>query len=307
MRVSQAGIEMLHRVLPSFSISQGGIEYLNKAAPCVTHLAQIWAIKRSDGETLRFTSLDRDLEWGGQTYHACGSMSPSASENAAEAGSVGNIDLTGLVAAGYVTETDLQGGKYDGARVRAVLVPWKGAASVRVLLDGTFGRVEFDDRSFTVEVTGSGGRLAQTPLVRTMKPGCDYVFGDRYCGRSLDGLIVSGAVETSGDGRNFTDSARSEAAGYFTNGIVAFISGNNGGVEARIKEHGDGGQFTLWPRLTFPIAAGDEYEMTPGCSQHRESDGGTNGCISWDNFVNYGGEPDSPGGDAVARRPDVKK
>lgn len=307
VRIAQAAAEVLHRVLPQFSLSQAGVEYLHKAQPCTTRWAQVWTIARADGEVLRFTSLDRTLDFGGATYAACDSLSPSAAENAAEAGSVGNMELTGLVAAGAVSEADLMAGRYDGAQVSARLIDWRSKAVIRVLLNGTFGAVSFDNRSFTVEVIGAGARLAQTPLVKVLRPTCPYLFGDPDCGKDLSGLIVSGTVGESIDGRRFVDATRGEPAGYFSNGRVIFTSGDNAGVAAEIETHEAGGRFTLWPRLGFAIRAGDAYQLIPGCSQAKASSGGTPGCQAWGNYVNFGGEPDVPGADKVAARPDVKK
>lgn len=307
IKVSQGGVEYLHRVQPVFAVSQAGVEYLHKAQPCVTQWAQVWTITRTDGAVLRFTSLDRDLPWRGNTYLSCNSLMPSASENSAEAGSVGNIELTGILAAGAVTEQELHSGLYDGAFVEAYLVPWQGLGSVRSLLRGTFGEVRYDGTGFTVEVIGSGARLAQTPLVRVMQPGCRDIFGGPVCQFDTASVTVTGTVEVANGQRGFTDSARGEAAGYFSRGRVTFTSGNNAGITAEIKEHAAGGVFTMWPRLAFGIEVGDTYEMIPGCTNMKESSGGTNGCSAWGNYDFYDGEPYAPGRDAVTKLPDVKK
>ena len=83
---AQAGVEVLHRVQPSFGVTQAGVEVLHKARPCTTRLAQIWIITRADGDVFRFTSLDRDLTFGGQTYTACHSLTPSASQSSRSGG-----------------------------------------------------------------------------------------------------------------------------------------------------------------------------------------------------------------------------
>jgi hypothetical protein len=81
---------------------------------------------------------------------------------------------------------------------------------------------------------------------------------------------------------------------------VTFTSGDNAGISAEIKEHTSGGNFTLWPRLAFRIDAGDQYTMTPGCTNLLEASGGTNGCTAWANADNYGGFPFVPGRDKVS-------
>ncbi len=290
MSVSQAGVEYIHRVQPTFSISQAGVEILYKSVPCGTRWAQIWTITRTDDEVFRFTSLDRVLEYppgSGIEYEACDSLVPSASENVANLDDAGTMDLSGAL--GTITEHALYTGLFDGAQVEAWLVPWDGEGNPKRLLKGTFGAVQQTQTAFKVELIGDGARLQQTPLVRALQPGCRWVFGDSNCQKDLGPLTVTGTVDSASGVREFIDAARAEAAGYFSRGRVTFTTGDNAGISAEIKEHATGGVFTLWPRLPFAIAAGDQYSMTPGCTLLKEASGGTNGCDAWDNFVNYGG------------------
>lgn len=301
LKVSQSGIEYLHRVIPTFSISQVGVEFLHKGLPCGTRLAQIWTIERTDGEVFRFTSLDRDLEYppgSGTVYQACDSMVPSASENVSEVGQLGSIDLSGAL--GTITEHALYSGLFDGAAAEAWLVPWSGEGTTRRLLKGTFGKVDQSQMTFKVELLGDGAKLEQTPLVTTLQPGCEWKFGSPQCGKDLGPLTVTGTIDSGIGQREFVDAARAEASGYFSRGRVTFTSGDNVGISAEIKEHAAGGNFVLWPRVPFAIAAGDTYSMTPGCTLLKEASGGTNGCDAWANYVNYGGFRDVPTKDKLS-------
>lgn len=306
VRVTQAGMEYLHRVLPGNRITQVGVEFLHKAMPCTTKLAQIWTITRTDGEVLRFTSLDRDLPWRGQVYQSCNSMTPSASESVAEVGGVGSIELAGLIASGAVAINDLMAGLFDNADVECWLVPWSGTQSPRLLLKGTFGQVEFTENTFKTDIIGDGAKLTQTPLISTLRPDCRFQFGDADCTKDLAPLTVTGTVEMGKGQRAFVDTDRAEAVGYFSRGKVTFTSGNNAGISAEIKEHAADGLFTLWPRLPFPIWAGDSYSMVPGCTNLKEVANGTNGCDAWANYVNYGGFRSVPGSDAIKKSADQK-
>lgn len=307
LSISQTGIEILHRVTPVFSVTQAGVEYLHKAVPCTTRWAQVWTITRTDGEVFRFTSLDRDLIWNGASYGACDSLVPSATEGAATAGAAGNMDLSGAVASGAISQHALAAGLFDGASVEAYLIAWDGFVTPRTLIRGTFGAVQHSETGFTVEILGDGAKLTQTPLVRVLQPDCRWQFGDPLtCGKDLGPLTVTGTVDIGSGARGFTDAARAEVVGYFSRGHVTFTTGDNAGIGAEIKEHHAGGSFTLWPCLAFPISAGDQYSMTPGCTNLQTSSGGTNGCDAWDNFVNFGGFPWVPGADKATAAADVK-
>lgn len=310
VRVDQAGAYVLVEVIPEFRVDQAGLYVLASGSPCTTQWAQIWTITRTDGEVFRFTSKDTDWTYLGQEYKACDSLVPSASEAVSEVDAAGNMDLSGAIGPDGITEQALYAGLFDGADVEAWLVAWQGFAVPKRLLKGTFGPVEQTQSGFKVEIVGDGGKLSQTPLIWLIQPGCRWIskggFGGPFCGVDLGPLTVTGTVDAGTGQRSFVDAARAETAGYFSNGRVTFTTGNNAGVSAEIKSHTSGGNFTLWPRLAFPIAAGDQYEMKPGCTGLHTASGGTNGCDAWNNKVRFGGFKRVPGSDQRNAAADVK-
>lgn len=297
-RVGQAGVNALVAITAEVRASAAGIYLLGQGSPCTTQWAQIWTIVRTDGEILRFTSKDTDWEYLGEEYKACDSLVPSASEEVSEVDAAGNMDLSGAIGPDGITKEDLYAGLFDGATVEAWVVPWSGQGRPRRLLKGTFGGVEQTKTGFKVEILGDGAKLMQTPLVSMVQPGCRWKFGDPVtCGKDLGPLTVTGTIDSATGQRSFVDAARAEAAGYFARGRVTFTTGANAGISAEIKEHTAGGNFELWPRLAFPISAGDQYSMTPGCTLLKESSGGTNGCEAWGQLARYGGFRMVPGRD----------
>lgn len=307
LHVTQGLVNVVGSVYPDFHVKQVPVLVVASSSPCGTRWCQVWTIRRTDGEIFRFTSLDRDFVLDGNTYQACDSLVPSASEAVSQVDTAGTMDLSGAIGEDGITEADLYAGLYDGATAEAWLVAWDGEGSPRRLLKGTFGQIEQTPTGFKVELIGDGGKLMQTPLVSLLQPGCRWQFGDSRCGVDLTPLTVTGTIDTGLGQRSFVDAARAEAAGYFSRGRVTFTSGSNAGISAEIKEHSAGGTFDLWPRLRFPIVAGDQYSMTPGCTNLKESSGGTNGCTAWGNFVNYGGFLSVPTKDKLTAAAVVKE
>lgn len=309
VRASQAGLYAFTAILPEVKATQAGMYMLGGSSACTTRLCQVWTITRTDGEVFRFTSKDTDWEWLGEEYKACDSLTPSASESVSEVDAAGSMDLSGAIGPDGITKEALYSGLFDGAEVEAWLVPWAGFSVPKLLLMATFGPVEMTETGFKVEAVGDGAKLMQKPLISLLQPGCRWIskggFGGRFCQKDLTGLIVTGTVDSGLGLRQFTDAARTEPAGYFTRGVVTFTSGLNIGISAEIREHETGGVFNLWPRLTFPVLAGDQYSMVPGCTGLDESVGGTNGCEAWDNRRRYGGFLHVRGGDKRNAGPDV--
>jgi uncharacterized phage protein (TIGR02218 family) len=307
VRVDQGGILALVAITPVVPVAQAGMYVLASGTACATRSAQIWTIRRPDGLTFRFTSLDQDLEWpagSGIVYQACNSLVPSASEAVAQVDQLGSMDLSGAL--GTITEHALYTGLFDGAEVEAWLVPWSGQGPMRRLLKGSFGAVTQGETAFKVELLGAGAKLKQTPLVRTLQPGCWKKFGGAECQKDLGPLTVTGTVDSGTGHRAFVDAARAEPAGYFSRGEATFTTGDNAGISVEIKEHAAGGSFTFWPRLPYAVSAADQYSMTPGCTQLKDAAGGTNGCDAWANFVNYGGALDVPTKDKLTAAAIVK-
>ncbi len=307
LHVAQGGMYSLTAITPQIGIAQAGMYVLAAGAPCVSEWCQVWRIVRTDGQVFRFTSLDHDWEWLGEEYQACDSLSPSASENVAQADEAGNMDLSGAVGENGIKPRELFMGLFDGAVVDAWLVPYEGEGRQKLLVRGTFGPVEQTDTGFKVELLGDGAKLMQTPLIQLIQPDCRWEFGNPItCGVDLGPLTVTGTVDSGVGQRQFTDAARVETAGYFTRGRITWVTGSNAGKSAEIRIHSAGGVFELWPRVPYAIVAGDQYSMTPGCTNLKESVGGTNGCEAWANLGRYGGFRNVPGRDRRNKPADAK-
>ncbi len=309
VRVAQGGMYALTGVLSDVRVAQAGMYVLAAGAPCVSQWTQVWKITRTDGQIFRFTSLDHDFTWLGENYQACDSLTPSATEAVGQADEAGSMDLSGALGANGISERELYMGLFDGAYVDVWLVPYDGEGRQKRLVRGTFGPVEQTDTGFKVELLGDGAKLLQTPLIRLIQPDCRWQFGDpATCGKDLIPLTVTGTVDEATGQRQFTDTGRTETAGYFTRGRVTFTNGDNNGLSAEIRLHSAGGVFDLWPRLPFAIRPSDTYSMTPGCTNLKDASGGTNGCTAWANLIRFGGFDKVPGRDkrsaaANAREP----
>ena len=86
-----------------------------------TTLATCWRILRNDGTILGFTDHDRTIVFGGVEHEPASGL--DASDAVAHAGfSVGGLEVTGAFASEKITESDLEAGLYDNARVEEWLV-----------------------------------------------------------------------------------------------------------------------------------------------------------------------------------------
>lgn len=304
---SQAAIITLGEIVPSVQASQAAIIVLGHADPCVTRRADLWLITRTDGKVFAFTSHDRDVHFRGVTYRACKSLDPTATQQAAEIGGMGNMELVGLISDETITEADLYGGLFDDAYVEVWRASWEDEASIVDipvrLAAGWCGSLSHGDTSFKMEVLGPGTKLAQHALVQTVTPGCRWVFGDpKTCGVNADSLAVAGqVVRTFNRARFIIDASDPGTAPQWANGLIRWTDGVNAGIACEVKSvDWDTGEVTLWAPPPYLPDAGDAFTLRPGCDKTPET------CKAYANYLNFGGFPDLPGTDAIAETPDAK-
>lgn len=277
--------------------------------PCVTHRSRCIKITRTDDEVFAYTEHDEDIVYGGTTYATRGGMTSSASELGSVLGEVGNVEFGGSTRALGITVDDLFGGKFDGATVEVFLIPWgdyQATESVVTLGGGVIGKTTQDANTFTLEALSPSAQIRQKALLQLFTPTCRFALGDSRCQVDLTSLTVSGAVTAVTDEvvqtgatvrRRFYDTTRTEDDGWFDEGLITFVTGDNAGQTSKVKSYATG-ELVLWEPLIHVIEVGDTYTLTPGCDKKADT------CRDkFDNFVNFGGFPTIPGLDATAKTP----
>lgn len=301
VRASQAAVLTIGEIVPDVLASQLATLVLGHGSACVTERCQIWKITRRDGRVFRYTSHDRPVFYGGQTYSACRSLNPSASENASTLGSVGNMELLGIIDDEGISEADLYGGLFDDAFVTVDLITWgRGTEVPRRLAAGWTGSLSQGETGFKMEVLGPGARLEQQALVQMVTPGCRWVFGSKECGVDVEALKLAGAVVSAKTRGAFVATLpASPAERQWENGRVRWTSGVNEGQITETKTVDfETGQVVLWASTGFLPEPGDTFDLIPGCDFNRDG-----GCTVYANVINFGGFPDLPGADAILETP----
>lgn len=120
----------------------------------VTTLATCWRVTRTDGKRFHFTEHDQDLVidigtgQGPATYKASSSFNRSSIKND-DTLSVDNLDLTGVLAASDIDETELRRGMFDFAKIEIFIVNWadltQGILRIR---KGWIGEVSISTHGF---------------------------------------------------------------------------------------------------------------------------------------------------------------
>lgn len=263
----------------------------------VTELATCWRITRRDAVVLGFTDHSADLVIGGIVYQAALGYSATDVTTSGDL-SVDNLNLQGFIDSPSITEPDLMAGLWDFAEVDIFEVIYSDlSAGTRPLRRGRIGEVTLGRTVFEAELRGLAQAFTQQ-LCELTSPTCRAQLGDVRCTVPLGPLTVTGTVTSVTNPRTWTDSARGEAAGYFTFGKVTWTSGPNAGSAMEIKAHAASGVMTMQLPMPYAVAVGHTYSMIPGCDKLLAT------CIGkFNNVANFRGEPHLPGQDEILRGP----
>lgn len=270
----------------------------------VTTLCWCWRLTRRDGVRIGFTDHDRDLSFDGTIFEAAAGFTATEMKHSVGLG-VDDLEVESALTSDRLSEDDLAAGLYDDARVEIFRVNWSDPVQRVLMRAGSLGEVSRSGASFRAEVRGIAHYLQQ-PNGRLFQFTCDADLGDHRCKVDLNSSVYRGigtiaAVLTA---RTFDVSGlESFAEGWFSRGLLTFLSGANAGRSMEIRSHvqRDGtASIELWQEPSLPVQFGDEIEIKAGCDKQLAT------CRSrFANVTNFRGFPNMPGNDfltSYARR-----
>lgn len=258
----------------------------------VSTICTCWRLTRLDGEVFTWTDHDEDLVIGEHTYMSAadGGFDRTALESASNL-EVSNLELIGFLGHS-IRRDELAAGLFDGAELEVFIVNWmQPEAGGLELRRGTLGEVTtVSNNLFTVELRGLQAALQQV-VGEVYSPECRANFCDKRCGLKLKDFSVSAVVEEVETRRIFTIS-NPLPEGLWQYGVVRFTSGANVGRPMEIKAV-DGQKVELKFAMPNLLEAGDTLDISTGCDQRLET------CKSYDNVINFRGEPFVPGDSVI--------
>lgn len=262
-----------------------------------TRLVVCWRIERRDGEVIRATECDRDLQVTNPQaaldfldldglYEARRGITPSSVQKNSDL-SVSNMQVSGGlrdaeesdVTFDGIDAADLEAGLYDKAAFTIFQVN-RSAPDEGVIVHarGTISNIKRDtDGRWTCDLHSLSFALSQV-TGRSYGVLCDADLGDARCGVNLDDFTFPGVVTSVTSKRVF--SALIDASplgsdslmvsqletGYLVYGLLTFTTGANAGYSREVAsdENGDIELFEGFPHLP---AEDDEFTVSAGCNK----------------------------------------
>lgn len=257
-----------------------------------------WRLVRTDAVVLGFTDHDNDLTFGGTTYEASSGFTASAVEQSVGL-SVDNMDVTGALQSGKLTDADLAAGLWDNADITVYRVDWTDVTKRVILLKGSIGEVSRSTINFSAEVRSLAHALNQT-TGRMYTSQCDANLYDSRCSVDPSNFTKSGQVDSVLSSRAFNcndPAIFNRATNYFNRGLITWNTGHNAGFSMEIKSSiqlAATTVITLWEPMPFAIETGDSFTARAGCDKSAEV------ClVKFNNMINFRGFNRIPGNDRI--------
>jgi uncharacterized phage protein (TIGR02218 family) len=297
-------------------------DHLDSGTTTLCGLIRIAPVRPGYG-VVGITTLDRDVVYddgdGPITYYAAVGYTASNYVGTADF-TVDNAETTSLLPEfdiPQLTEADITSGAYDYADYKMMLVNYEDLTQGHILYStGTMGEAKVvDGLSFLGELRSLFQRYRQSIVERDSLT-CRATFGsqaadssnasnatkiERFpCGVVVDSFWFSGAVTQVGIESTvaFASTDVVVPSGSFVPGMVEWLTGANAGRQNEVSEHefdSEGSVFSLAFPTAFPIQDGDTFRVRPDCTKQW---GGFNSCGTYNNRLNFRGEPFIPVGDA---------
>lgn len=261
-----------------------------------TMLVTLWHITRLDGTVIRLTDSDVPVVVDGDTYHPKGSTDRTAIRLRAGL-TTDNLDVSGVLTGELILEDDLQRGLYDHADMQISLAFANAELPAIPLAVGRWGEVQLDQAGYTVQINGLTQAL-QATIGESTTPTCRANFGDSRCKASLatwrHTYTLASVASTSA--LTLTGPSLLDPSATYAGGLLEVMDGPAQGLRMEVRTWDVG---TLAVGLYLPLAtlpvAGNSVRLTAGCDKTRQT------CqLRYGNVINFRGEPDIPGIDALA-------
>lgn len=251
--------------------------------------------------TIGFTSLDEQIIYddgfGPLVYHPENGAMPHSFVTASDFG-VDTTELVGWSTDHHLSHHDIMAGMFDFASVTLYRVNFMDLhQGHEVIAHGTLGETQVNDTKWSVELRSLKQQLKQ-PICTVYSLTCRAQFGDARCGLPIidwvEGVVSAVSQEPR---RVFIADALPQNEGYFTGGVLQWITGNNTGAHIEVDTFTASKQISSSFEFAYPVAIGDRFRIRQDCDKTFAT------CKVRNNVLNFRGEHLTPVADTALQTP----
>jgi uncharacterized phage protein (TIGR02218 family) len=259
-----------------------------------TTVCTIWRLTPQGRDTLYLTDHDTPITIDGQTYESVRtSFVMSAIDNSVGSANV-NFEIDVLLG-DLIDRTDVEKGIYSGATIEIE------TANYMHLDAGTMPQATGEVTSITLPLRfvakfSCVGRTTASRhlLTEVYTATCRAEFCDERCSLNIaDYTFGPYTVASVTNSLKFGASYGNPADNLYNLGHVTWLTGANAGRVSDIQIS-TGTTVQLLIRPPYQMEVGDTFTISRGCAKTLEA------CVSYNNKLNFRGEPYTPGQDFIA-------
>jgi uncharacterized phage protein (TIGR02218 family) len=258
-------------------------------------MGDLYTITLTAGTVLRYSAATTALTVNGNVF----ALGPKFERSNTKV--VTGIQVDSLTVKVYPEPTDLIGatpflqalwtGQLDGAllQLERVFMPTYGdtSAGTVVLFAGRISGIDCSRTGATISVKSHLELLNIQMPRRIWQPSCNNHFGDAMCTFNRSSMALTFAAGAGSTQINITGAPVTTTP--FNLGSIVGQTGQNAGYSRTISMFKSGVSVSIKLAFLFPIAAGDQFQLLPGCDRTL----GT--CTSvFNNAIHFGGQPYIP-------------
>lgn len=256
-----------------------------------TNIVKCWKITLKNGEILGFTTASENFYCDNVKYNKILANDISDLNTNLDIDN-DSVKISNLISSELISANDILCGKYDGANVELFLLDLENLDKGKIsLINGKISDIEFKNNTFIANIKGLKNEIDKV-IGDVYTPLCRASFCDKKCKLNSLNFTYNGVVDNIIDNIMFATNENiilSKSSGYFENGIIEFISGENIGQKTEVKQFNNG-KFMLASELPYKLNLGDEFKVIAGCDKQF-----TTCCEKFYNAINFRGEPHLPG------------
>lgn len=272
------------------------------------HIGLLLRLVRRDGTIVGLTSAARNVTIAGVLYQALGGlMASSVIQRSGLA--VDNLEMSTLNDGSIFVPNDVYAGRWKNAKFLYSKYNYASPTDgIDPIFGGSMGNARIEQGMVIADLRGVQQFLQQQTISVVTSKACRAELGDDKCRIDLTPYTVAAVPVTARGQQTFTASSLGQASDYFGNGELLWTSGDNIGLNARVKSFA-GGVVTLMLPMFFTVQNADQFTIIAGCRKRHDRDirtnpSGVSDCVDkFDNIHNFQGEPHLPGLDVITKSP----
>ncbi len=261
----------------------------------VTNFVTCIKVQLKNGIVQGFTDHVEDIVTKGVKYESNAGFVSSAIENSSSL-SVDNLEVSGFIDSDKIKSADIEQGRYDHAYVEVFIVDYTSLHSGIILLkSGHIGEVKQLNNKFVAEVRGISEKFS-TNIGKLYSPTCRAVFCGPECkfdkNKTIKHSIVINVID------KFTIECRDLEIHdnfYHMGGSIRFTTGQNIDLSSSVRECKNT-KVVFLNDFPHEVMIGDKFALYGGCDKKFETC-----CNTYNNAINFRGEPHLPGMDEILK------